>query len=368
MDRFEVEALVIGAGVVGLAVARRLAMAGREVLVLEKNGAIGMETSARNSEVIHAGLYYPKGSIKAEACRKGRDLLYGYAADHGVAHRQCGKIVLATAPDQHETLAALYAKAEANGVPGLAWLTEKDVADMEPEVSCTRAFHSPITGIVDSHGLMLALQGDLENHGGQIAFHTPASAIAPENDRLIVTTGGETDAEIEARLVVNCAGHGAPVLAASTTGLGPDHRPQQWFAKGNYFSLHGKQPFSRLIYPLPEKAGLGIHATIDLQGRCRFGPDVEWVDSLDDLTVSSERAALFYPAIRRYWPGLQDGFLQPDYAGMRPKLHGPDQPMPDFRIDGPQAHGIKGLVNLFGVESPGLTSALALAEMVADQC
>lgn len=367
MERYRVEAVVVGAGVVGLAVARRLALAGLETVVVERNPAIGMETSARSSEVIHAGLYYTPGSIKARVAAPGRARLYAYCAARGVPHRRCGKIVLASEAAQLPKLEALWRTAAANGVDDLRWLTPAEARALEPEVACVRAFLSPSTGIIDSHALMLAYRGDLEDRGGAIAVRTPAEHIAPGDGGLVVTTGGDGPAEIAARIVVNAAGHGAPRLAAATEGLTEAGRPRQWYAKGSYFSLAGRQPFSRLVYPLPGAASLGVHATLDLDGRCRFGPDVEWVDRDDDLAVSPARAESFYAAIRTYWPGLPDGALQPDYAGIRPKLHGPDMPMPDFRIDGPEAHGIAGLVNLFGIESPGLTSSLALADVVAER-
>lgn len=367
MEQFSTEAVVVGAGVVGLAIARHLALAGVETLVIERNPAIGMETSARNSEVIHAGLYYPAGSIKARACRAGRDRLYAYCAARGVAHRRCGKIVFASAEAEMDKLSAVHAAAVANGVEDLRWLTREEALALEPALRIHGAFLSPSTGIIDSHGLMLALQADLEEAGGLLALQTPVTEITPHLHGLTLATGGTTPALITARIVVNAAGHGAPPLAASTSMLPPTLKPNQWFAKGNYFSLAGKQPFSRLVYPVPEAAGLGIHATIDLQGRCRFGPDVEWVEDAGDLEVSPARAQAFYAAIRRYWPELPHGALMPDYAGIRPKLHGPDMPMPDFRIDGPAEHGLSGLVNLFGIESPGLTASLALADLVAEK-
>lgn len=367
MERYETEAVVVGAGVIGLAIARRLALGGLETLVVEKNGAIGMETSSRNSEVMHAGLYYPKGSIKAETCRLGIERLYAYCAERGVAHRRCGKLVFASTESQIAKLEAIHQAATANGVNGLTWLSGEEAHALETELRVVRAFLSPDTGIIDSHGYLLALQGDLENAGGTIAFHSPVEAIETQGGGLLLRVGGKSPTEIACRFIVNAAGHGAPGLAARTDGLPDRARPRQWFAKGNYFSLSGRQPFSRLVYPIPEAAGLGIHATIDLQGRTRFGPDVQWVEHEGDLEVDPTRAELFYAAIRSYWPGLPDGALRPDYAGIRPKLHDPGSPMPDFRIDGPEIHGIAGLVNLFGIESPGLTASLALADMVAQR-
>jgi L-2-hydroxyglutarate oxidase LhgO len=365
MTDWSIDAVVIGAGVVGLATARRLALAGLDTLVIEAADAIGTGTSSRNSEVIHAALYYPTGSIKAAACLRGKHLLYRYCASRGVKAKACGKLMVATSEDQLPKLQAIWDQAHANGVEGLTWKTPDEVRAMEPEVSCIRAFFSASTGIVDSHGFMLALQGDLENAGGMVAFETPILGAAVTGDGIVLRTGGAEGAEIAARIVVNAAGHYAPKFLTDLEGFPPQHAPRQWYAKGNYFSLVGRQPFSRLVYPMPDAAGLGVHATVDLQGRCRFGPDVEWVESENDLVVDPRRSDGFYAAIRAYWPALPDGALQPDYSGIRPKLHGPGMPMPDFRIDGPEVHGIAGLVNLLGIESPGLTASLALADIVA---
>ena len=365
MTAWSIDAVVIGAGVVGLAAARRLALAGLDTLVLEAADSIGTGTSSRNSEVIHAALYYPTGSIKAAACLAGKELLYRYCADRGVKTVNCGKLMVATAEDQLPKLQAIWDQAAANGVAGLSWKSPEEVRELEPHVSCVKAFFSATTGIVDSHGFMLALQGDLENAGGTIAFETPVVSAAVTPDGIVLRTGGAEAAEIAARIVVNAAGHHAPKFLASLDGFPQEHPPRQWDAKGNYFSLLGRQPFSRLVYPMPDGAGLGVHATVDLQGRCRFGPDVEWVESETDLVVNPARGESFYAAIRAYWPDLPDGALQADYSGIRPKLHGPGTPMPDFRVDGPELHGIAGLVNLLGIESPGLTSSLALADLVA---
>lgn len=365
MTSFSIDAVVVGAGVVGLACARRLAVAGLETLVIEAADGIGTGTSSRNSEVVHAGLYYPTGSIKARACVAGKDMLYRYCASRGVPVRPCGKLMVATEASQLPKLQAIWDQAHANGVAGLSWMTPDEVRALEPEVACVKAFLSATTGIVDSHSLMLALQGDLEAAGGMIAFETPVEAAAITKGGIVLRTGGLEAAEISARIVVNAAGHGAPRLLRALARFPAQHIPRQWYAKGNYFSLIGRQPFSRLVYPMPDTAGLGVHATIDMQGRCRFGPDVEWVESERDLVVDPRRADGFYAAIRSYWPGLPDGALQADYAGIRPKLHGPGTPMPDFRVDGPEVHGISGLVNLLGIESPGLTASLALADMVA---
>lgn len=367
MTDYAIDAVVVGAGVVGLATARRLALAGLETLVIEAEDAIGTGTSSRNSEVIHAALYYPTGSIKAVACLTGKRLLYRYCEGRGVTARRCGKLMVATSEDQLPKLQAIWDQAERNGVEDMHWLSAEEARELEPEVSCIRAFLSASTGIVDSHGYMLALQGDLENAGGMVAFSSPVTAARIEPDGIVLTTGGEAAAEIKARILVNAAGHFAPKLAGLMQGFPSEHVPQQWYAKGNYFSLLGRQPFSRLVYPMPDTAGLGVHATVDLQGRTRFGPDVQWVESEHDLVVDPARSESFYAAIRAYWPGLADGALTPDYAGIRPKLHGPGTPMPDFRIDGPEVHGVAGLVNLLGIESPGLTASLALAEMVASR-
>ncbi|SCW82362.1 L-2-hydroxyglutarate oxidase LhgO [Rhizobium mongolense subsp. loessense] len=365
MSRLFVDAIVVGAGVIGLAVARKLALCGLETIILERANAIGTETSSRNSEVIHAGLYYPQGSLKAKVCVEGRAALYNYCTRRGVEARRVGKILLAASPEELPKLDAIAAAAKRNAVFDLVPLTPNDVATLEPELHCAGALLSPSTGIIDSHGYMQALREDFEAEGGMLAFHTPAVAITCGGARIGLTTGGTEPTEIEASFVVNAAGHGAPGLAARTTGLSPEMVPPQFYAKGNYFALSGRQPFSHLIYPMPDHAGLGVHATLDLNGRCRFGPDVEWVDENHSLDVAASRAEQFYDAIRRYWPGLRDGALQPDYAGIRPKLHDATMPMPDFRIDGPHLHGVKGLVNLFGIESPGLTGSLAIADMVA---
>ena len=358
----QVDCVVVGAGVVGLAVARALALRGREVLVLEAQDAIGTGTSSRNSEVIHAGLYYAQGSLKARLCVQGRGLLYAYCAERNVPHRRCGKLVVATSAEQLPALRAVQEHALGNGV-ALEWL-ERDVAcTLEPALECVAALHSPETGIVDSHGLMLALQGDLENAGGVLALNSPLgqAQCAPGAIELVAVDG----TCLSARTVVNAAGLAAPALAARFAGLDPAHVPQARFAKGNYFTLAGRAPFSRLIYPVPEEAGLGVHLTLDLGGQAKFGPDVQWVESPDDLVVDPARGDAFYAEVRKYWPGLRDGALAPGYAGIRPKVFGAQGVHTDFVIQGPAVHGVAGLVNLFGIESPGLTSALAIGEHVA---
>jgi L-2-hydroxyglutarate oxidase LhgO len=362
MDR--VDAIVVGAGVVGLAVGRALAQRGLETIVLEAEGAIGTVTSARNSEVIHAGLYYPAGSLKARLCVAGREALYAYCAERGIGHRRCGKLVVAAHAGQQGELEALRRKGAANGVHDLRLLSRTEAQALEPELACAAALWSPSTGIVDSHGLMLALQGDLEQAGGVVALRTRVERIVCGTPHVVQADGSE----LAARIVVNAAGLWAPALAARTEGLDAGHRPQARFAKGHYFALTGRAPFSRLIYPLPEAAGLGVHLTLDLGGQARFGPDVDWIEADEagriDYRVDATRAPAFEAAIRSYWPGLKPGSLQPAYTGVRPKVAGPGEPAADFRIDGPAVHGIAGLVNLFGIESPGLTACLALADQV----
>ncbi len=360
----QVDAVVVGAGVVGLAVARALALSGREVLVLEAAEAIGTQTSSRNSEVIHAGIYYPQGSLKARLCVQGKQMLYAYCAERGIGHRRCGKLIVATAPAQVAELQGIIQKAAANGVNDLVLLTREQALALEPALDCVAAIHSPSTGIVDSHGLMLALQGDLENAGGLVAFNSPLShaRVTPAGIELEALDG----TQLRARTVVNAAGLQAPTLARRFEGLDPTHIPGAYYAKGNYFTLAGRSPFSRLIYPVPEAAGLGVHLTIDLGGQAKFGPDVQWVDSPEDLVVDPVRGEAFYAEVRKYWPALADGVLQAGYAGIRPKISGPGAAAADFKIEGPATHGVPGLVNLFGIESPGLTSCLAIASKVVE--
>jgi L-2-hydroxyglutarate oxidase LhgO len=360
----QVDAIVVGAGVVGLAVARALAEDGLETLVLERERSIGTGISSRNSEVIHAGLYYPAGSLKARLCVAGRRALYEHCAARGIAHRRCGKLLVATAGSQRDALAALQQQGRANGVEDLQPLDRAQAQALEPQLECVAALLSPHTGIVDSHALMLSLQGDLERAGGVVVPGTAVERIragAPH----VVRAGGM---DIAAGLVVNAAGLSAPALAALTEGLAPAFAPQAHYAKGHYFGLAARAPFSRLIYPLPEPAGLGVHLTLDLAGQARFGPDVEWVrpdaEGRLDYRVDASRIHRFEAEIRRYWPALPAGSLQPAYTGVRPKLQGPGEPAQDFRIDGPREHGIAGLVNLLGIESPGLTACLALAQEV----
>lgn len=359
----QVECVVIGAGVVGLAVARALALQGREVMVLEAADAIGTGTSSRNSEVIHAGLYYPKDSLKARLCVKGRDMLYAYCETRGIPYRRCGKLIVATHASQMDGLRSIEAKARANGVLDLQWLTQQEVQALEPALSCVGALLSPSTGIVDSHAYMLALQGDLENAGGMVAFHSPVAQVQCDEEGSTVQT--EDGTALRARVVVNAAGLAAPDVARRFHGHSHEALPHAYYAKGNYFTLAGKAPFSHLIYPVPEAAGLGVHLTLDMGGQAKFGPDVQWVERADDLQVDPARGDAFYGEVRKYWPGLQDGALAPGYAGMRPKIHGPAEPAADFLILGPVQLGVPGVVHLLGIESPGLTSALAIAEEVA---
>ena len=365
----QVDAVVIGAGAVGLATARALAMAGLETVVLEAGTGIGQGVSSRNSEVIHAGLYYEPGSLKARLCVQGREQLIAFCDSHGVPYRLCGKLVVATAADQHPALDKLQARAHRNGVPVEAWTAEAAMA-LEPELHCTAALWSPNTGILDSHAYMLALQGDLEHAGGAVALQSVVRAwrSQPGGGAVLEVASADGPMALAARHVVNAAGLGACALAGALEDLPPAHRPAGHYAKGSYFTLPGRSPFKHLIYPAPVDAWLGVHVTLDLGGQAKFGPDLEWLDTTDpaaiDYRVDTTRAPAFEAAVRRYWPGLPDGALQPGYSGVRPKIHGPGTPAPDFRIDGPQTHGLKGIVNLLGIESPGLTSSMAVADLV----
>jgi len=366
-----VDAVVIGAGVVGLAIGRALAQRGLETVVLERANAIGTGTSSRNSEVIHAGLYYPTDSLKARLCVRGRAQLYAYLETHGVAHQRCGKLLVATSAAQQARLGDIQAQAARHGVDDLRLLDAAALHAREPELNAVAALHSPSTGIVDSHGLMLALLGDLQAQGGALALLSPAQAIVCGTGAHVVQVGGEQPSELQARCVVNAAGLWAPDLAARITGLAPRHVPTARYAKGHYFSLAGRAPFSRLIYPVPEDAGLGVHLTLDLAGQARFGPDVEWItpESPDaiDYRVDPARAAAFEVAIRRYWPALPPNALQPAYSGVRPKLQQPGEAAHDFVLQGPAEHGVRGLMNLYGIESPGLTASLAIADEVVSR-
>ena len=360
-----VEAVVIGAGVVGLAVARELAMAGIEVITLEETDMIGTGTSSRNSEVIHAGIYYPKGSIKALTCVAGKHMLYDYCAQKGVPHRRCGKLIVATSEAQVATLNEIKGKAAANGLDDLTWLSSDQVRDLEPEVDCKAALLSPSTGIIDSHGLMLAFEGDAEDQGAFIAFNAGLEQGRITDDGIELEVGGAEPMALKAKFLVNAAGLEAPAVARRLAGLNHDLLPRTHYAKGNYYTLSGARPFKHLVYPVPEEGGLGVHVTIDLGGQVKFGPDVEWIDELN-YDVDPSRADKFYAAVRSYYPGLQDGAIEPGYAGIRPKITAKGEPAADFVIQGPKDHGIPGLINLFGIESPGLTASMAIAKHVLE--
>jgi len=359
-----VECLVVGAGVVGLAIACALARSGREVIVLESERVIGSGVSSRNSEVIHAGIYYPTGLDKTRLCVEGKAMLYAFCREYGVPHRRCGKILVAATEDEIGKLAAIKKQAEANGVTDLAWLSRDETRALEPALAATKALLSPSTGIIDSHAFMLALRGDAERHGAMLALETPVVSGRAAERGLIIKTGGPNPTQIAANFVVNSAGLGAQALARSIAGMPREKIPPLHLAKGNYFALATPSPFSHLIYPAPTPGGLGVHLTLDISGRARFGPDVEWIDAID-YAVDPSRGDAFYAAIRSYWPDLPDGALQPDYSGIRPKIERPGGSGSDFLIQDQRRHGVAGLVNLFGIESPGLTSSLAIADWVA---
>ena len=359
-----IEAVVVGAGVVGLAVGRELARQGRETLVLEQHSRPGQETSSRNSGVIHSGIYYPTGSLKAVLCVRGRALLYDFCAARGIAHQRCGKIIVA-GEAQLAGLRALHAKAIANGVHDLVMLDADQIRELEPQVRCAAGLLSPSTGIVDAHELMMTLIADLEAAGGALVLRSTVLGIEVVADGFVVQIDNDgSSSELHCKHLVNCAGLRAVDLLRRITGYPPQRLRQAWYAKGNYFACQGVRPFKRLVYPMPNEAGLGVHATLDLDGTTRFGPDVEWVEE-PEYDVQAARANSFYAAIREYWPGLPDNSLQPAYAGVRPKLVGPGSSAGDFEIEDAAAHGIRGLVNLLGIESPGLTSSLAIGEEVA---
>jgi L-2-hydroxyglutarate oxidase LhgO len=363
MDK--VECVVIGAGVIGLAVARRLAQSGREVIVLEAAEGIGTVTSSRNSEVIHAGIYYKAGSLMARMCVAGKHALYRYCNEHGVPHRNCGKLIVATTPAETEKLDSIRAHAQANGVLDMKVLSGDEARALEPALKCDGALLSPSTGIIDSHAYMLALRGDAEDAGAAFAFHTPLIRAKANAGMIELEAGGAAPMTLACNLLVNAAGLEAPATARIIEGMPIDKIPTAYLAKGNYFSCSKKAPFSRLIYPVPEPGGLGVHLTLDMAGQARFGPDVEWVDHID-YEVNPARAERFYPAIRKYWPTLPDGALMPSYSGMRPKIVPPAVASQDFLIQGPRDHGVDGLINLFGIESPGLTSSLAIGDHVGE--
>jgi len=366
-----IQTVVIGAGVVGLATAREFALRGQEVLLLEAEGAFGTGTSSRNSEVIHAGIYYPQNSLKARLCVQGRRLLYDYCQSRGIPHKACGKLIVATSPQQVQQLALIQEKARLNGLvdqDALQMMSAKEAQAMEPALVCLAALWSPSTGIVDSHALMLSYLGDFENAGGLLALHSKLASAQVNSSNsgpqfLICTEDGT---QISSDRVVNAAGLSAPWVARRFGGMDITRLPKGHYAKGNYFSLSGRAPFSRLIYPVPEAAGLGVHLTLDMAGQAKFGPDVEWTDKPDDLSVDPRRGDAFYAEVRKYWPDLKDGSLLPSYAGIRPKINSQEEAAADFCIMGPAQHGVTGLVHMMGIESPGLTSSLAIAKLCAE--
>lgn len=360
-----IDCAVIGAGVIGLSVARALALRGVETVILEAESAFGTGISSRNSEVIHAGIYYSPGTLKARLCVRGNRMLYAYCARRGINHRRCGKLIVATCDGDEAILENLAATAEANGVDGLKRLDGAQAMALEPNLHCRMALLSPSTGIIDAHALMLGLLGEAEEHGAVIAYNSPVTGGDCSGGKIIVHVGGDHPTDLACRTVINCAGLGSQAVAASLKGVPPASVPPRHLAKGNYFYVPGRPPFSHLIYPAPTNASLGMHYTMDLGGQVRFGPDLEWVDK-EDYTVDPGRAETFYDAILRYWPGLAKASLQPGYAGIRPKIQAPGEPAADFVINGPEVHGVKGLINLFGIESPGLTASLAIAEEVAE--
>jgi len=366
----QVDCVVVGAGVVGLAVAREMALQGRETILLERESAFGTISSARNSEVIHAGIYYPKDSLKAKLCVEGNRLLYEYCRSHQVATQPYGKLIVASDETQIDELQAILYKAQNNGVPEIKMISGDEAKALESNLRCVAAILSSTTGIVDSHGYMLSLLGGFEDAGGMVAYQSPLISAKPIGDNAKggyqLEIGGTDGMQIQTKLLINCAGMSAPAIAQKIEGLKKDQIPKAYFAKGNYFSLSGKSPFRHLIYPIPEPGGLGVHLTLDMGGQAKFGPDVEWLD-IDaeeqiDYTVNPKRGDDFYEAVRRYWPGLKDKSLQPDYSGVRAKIVPPNAPAGDFCFSGPQEHGLQGLYNLYGFESPGLTSSLAIAK------
>jgi L-2-hydroxyglutarate oxidase LhgO len=365
-----VDAVVVGAGAVGLACARALALAGRETIIVESTDGIGNGTSSRNSEVIHAGLYDAPGSLKATLCVAGRRLLYPYCETHGVGHRRCGKLVVAASAAQIEALRGIEARALGNGVEGLRWLSGAEARALEPALNAEAALLSTVTGIIDSHSLMLAYLGDLERAGGALVVRSPVEGATVTSDGIVLRVGGDEPIELLAGAVVNAGGLFAQSLARRIDGLDAGTIPRERFAKGNYYALTGRSPFTRLIYPVPEPGGLGVHLTLDLAGQARFGPDVEWLEpglapDAIDYAVDPARGERFEAAIRRWWPGLPEHALAPAYSGVRPKLVNPGEPARDFVLQGPDGHGVAGLVNLYGIESPGLTASLAIAAEVA---
>jgi L-2-hydroxyglutarate oxidase LhgO len=358
-----VECIVVGAGVVGIAIARRLALSGREVLVLDAEDSFGVGNSSRNSEVIHAGFYYPRESAMAKLCVKGRHLLYSFCNEFKVDHRVCGKLIVATTEEEAKSLPLIAAQAKANGVADVEMLGPGRISTMEPALTAVQALNSPSTGIIDSHGFMLTMIGHAEEHGAMFSYRSPFQS-AETGSKIVVSVGEEEPMQLGCRWLINAAGLSATRVAGAMRGFPQRFVPTPYFAKGNYFALSGtRAPFSRLIYPIPVAGGLGVHLTLDLAGQARFGPDVEWVDEIN-YHVDANRAARFYGAIRRYWPGLPDGSLVPAYSGIRPKIVPPSIAKQDFQILGPQQHGIPGIIQLFGIESPGLTSSLAIGDLI----
>ena len=370
----QVDCVVIGAGVVGLAVAREMALQGRETILLEREGSFGTISSARNSEVIHAGIYYPKDSLKAKLCVEGNRLLYEYCRTHQVGTQAYGKLIVADETQINDLQAILY-KAQNNGVPEIKMISGEEAKQLEPKLKCSAAILSASTGIVDSHAYMLSLLGGFEDAGGMIAYHSPLMSAKPighsAEGGFELSIGGPDGMKLQTKLLINCAGMSAPAIAQKIEGLNKDQIPQAYFAKGNYFSLSGKSPFTHLIYPIPEPGGLGVHLTLDMGGQAKFGPDVEWLDIQNeghiDYTVDPKRGESFYEAVRRYWPELKDNSLQPDYSGVRAKIVPPNSPAGDFCFNAPQDHGLQGLYNLYGFESPGLTSSIAVARYLEEK-
>ena len=363
-----IQTVVIGAGVVGLAITRKLAMSGREVILLESEDAIGTATSSRNSEVIHAGIYYPKGSFKARFCVEGNKLMYAYCAERSIPHKRVGKLVVATNDDEVPDLEAIKQKAAANGAEELYFLSAAEITELEPNIDVSGALYSPSTGIVDSHSLMLSYQGEAEDHGAMIAFKSPVIGGRIGDGAISLSVGGDAPMELTCDEVINSAGLGAQTISRSIEGNDPDTIPELFYAKGNYYTLTGNNPFNHLIYPVPVANGLGTHSSMDMGGQTKFGPDVEWVDDID-YVVDPKRGDSFYASIRRFWPGLPDGSIQPGYSGIRPNLIGPGGKTlnTDFIIQGRADHGIEGMVNLYGIESPGLTSSMAIANYVLER-
>ncbi len=361
----DIDSIVVGAGVVGLAIARALALSGREVLVIERNQYIGMETSSRNSEVIHAGIYYPKDSLKARLCVKGRDMLYEFCQSHNVEHKRLGKLIVATTAEQCDGLEAIFNKALANGVSDVAYCEHTELLKMEPHLNAMRAIHSPSTGIINSHELMLAYQGDLENNGGMVVLNSPVLFGEVIEGGFSLSVGGDEPTTITCRELINSTGLGAQAFSGSVKGIPDDSIPQLHLSRGCYFTLSGKAPFNHLIYPMPNNVGLGVHLTLDMQGQARFGPDTQWIDEID-YTVDPRRGDSFYAAVREYFPDLPDGKLEAAYSGIRPKISGPGEDAADFVIQGSSEHGVPGWVALYGIESPGLTSSMAISEQVLE--